>query len=314
MIDRPWRLIFMGTPEFARPSLRALLEAGQEVLAVVTQPDRRCGRGRKLSMPPIKEEAQAWGVPVWQPPRVRQQEVVRALAELHPELIVVVAFGQLLPAEVLTIPSVGALNVHASLLPRHRGPAPINWAIIQGNSVTGVTIMWMDAGMDTGPIFLTEAVKITEADTAGSLTARLASLGAELLLQALNKLQQGEIIRQPQPMEGISYAPPLTRQMQHLDFDRPAMEVARWVRGLDPRPGAFATYQGKTLKVFQARVAQESGDLAPPGTVLQVTNRGAEVACGQGSVWLPEVQLAGSRRMPAQEFARGHLLVNQRLG
>ncbi|MFP3868308.1 MAG: methionyl-tRNA formyltransferase [Desulfobacteraceae bacterium] len=314
MIDRPWRLVFMGTPEFARPSLRALLDAGQKVPAVVTQPDRRRGRGQKPAMPPIKEEAQTRGVPVWQPTQVRQPEVVKALAELQPELIVVVAFGQLLPPEVLNIPSVGALNVHASLLPRHRGPAPINWAIIEGDKVTGVTIMWMDAGMDTGPIFLTEAVEITDADTAGSLAGRLAQLGAGLLLQALEKLRQGEIIRRPQASQGVSYAPLLTKQMQQLNFEQPAMKVARWVRGLDPRPGAFTTYQGKRLKVYQARVGQEIDVVAAPGTVIQVTAQGAEVACSPGTVWLPELQLAGYRRMSAQEFARGHPLENQRLG
>jgi len=314
MIGRPWRLIFMGTPEFARPSLEALREAGHDILAVVTQPDRRQGRGQKFASPLIKEVALAANLPVLQPPNLRHPEVIKTLAELQPELLVVVAFGQLLPAAVLAIPSVGALNVHASLLPRHRGAAPINWAVLQGDKVTGVSIMWLDTGLDTGPIFLSEAVEISAEDTAGTLAARLAPLGARLLLQALDKLRQGEIVRQPQPTEGVSWAPPLTREMQHLDFNRPAPEVARWVRALDPRPGAFTYYQGKKLKVFQARLSQAQGKFAVPGLVLQVTSQGAEVACGQGSIWMPEVQLAGSKRMSAQDFGRGHPLAQQRLG
>lgn len=314
MKEGPWRLLFMGTPEFALPSLRALLETGEDVLAVVTQPDRQRGRGRKVKPPPIKVEAEAQGVRVLQPVSLRQPEIQRTLAGLQPELLIVVAFGKLLPPEVLAIPSMGALNVHASLLPRHRGAAPINWALLTGDTVTGVTIMWMDEGLDTGPIFLTQAVPITIEDTAGTLEVRLATIGARLLLQALEQLRQGQIIRQPQPTAGVSYAPPLTKELQRLDFSQPAVEVARRIRGLDPRPGAFTFYNGKRLKVFQARVGEEEGSPAPPGTVLQVTKAGAEVACGQGTVWLRELQLAGQRRMLASEFARGHAVEQRRLG
>lgn len=312
-MTRSLRLVFMGTPAFALPSLKAVL-AGHEVAAVVTQPDRPQGRGRRVSFAPVKSEALAQGIPVWQPRLKGQADIVDELRRLQPDLILVVAFGQLLSQEVLDIPTLGVLNVHASLLPQYRGAAPINWAIINGDAITGVTIMWLTLEMDAGDIFLQEVEPIQPHDTAGTLAARLADKGARLLVQALQAVQEGRIIRTPQPAQGVTFAPPLTKAMPRLDFSQPAAKLSCLIRGLDPKPGAFTFYQGKVLKVFGPRAGSHSSPQAPAGTVLQVTPQGVEVACGDGSLWLQELQLSGGKRLPALEFARGRRLSNLRLG
>ncbi|MFI5355082.1 MAG: methionyl-tRNA formyltransferase, partial [Desulfobaccales bacterium] len=217
----PWRLIFMGTPGFALPSLEAVLAGGEEVLAVVTQPDRPRGRGQRLSPPPVKELAFAWNLPVLQPQRLKDPAFLEQLAALRPELIIVVAYGRLLPPGILAVPSVGPLNVHASLLPKYRGAAPINWALIRGDRETGVTIQWMAAALDAGAIFLQERVPILEEDNYGSLYQKLAEQGAALLVQALEKLRRGEAIREPQAQANITFAPPISREMRHLDWRLP---------------------------------------------------------------------------------------------
>ncbi|MCL6621167.1 MAG: methionyl-tRNA formyltransferase [Syntrophobacterales bacterium] len=314
MRDRPWRVIFFGTPEFAVPTLEALTAAGEEVAAVVTQPDRPRGRGQKPAPPPVKVRAQALGLPVLQPSRLKDPAFLAWLAEMAPELLVVAAYGRLLPAQLLALPQVGCLNVHASLLPRYRGAAPVNWALIHGDPETGVTIMWMVEELDAGPVFLQERVAILPEDNAGTLGARLAEVGARLLVAALQHLRRGEVIKIPQPQTGVSYAPPLTPEMQRLDFTREAREVAGWIRGLDPKPGAYTLYQGKRLKLFGGRVAEETDAPAPPGTVLGLTPAGLLIACGRGLVTVQELQWPGGTRLPAAEFLRGRPLVGEILG
>jgi methionyl-tRNA formyltransferase len=306
-----WRLIFMGTPQFALPSLEALLTAGEEVAAVVTQPDRPRGRGQVVSPSPVKELAQAWRVPVLQPQRLKDPELLRRLAAEAPELMIVVAYGRILTHEILALPSVGFLNVHASLLPRYRGSAPINWALINGDRETGVTIQWVQYEVDSGPIFLQERMPINEEDNAGTLYRKLSEQGAALLVQALERLRRGEAIKEPQPQAGITYAPPITPEMRHLDWQLPAPAVCGWIRGLDPKPGAYARWHGKGLKLFGAQVKKSGAPPAPPGTVLRLTPQGLEIACGQGSVTVKELQLAAHKRLPAPEFLRGHHLLRQ---
>jgi methionyl-tRNA formyltransferase len=301
----------MGTPEFALPSLEALLAAGEEVAAVVTQPDQGRGRGRKVSPSPVKELAQAWHLPVMQPTRLRDPDFIARLREVAPELIIVVAYGRILPAEMLALPSGGCLNVHASLLPRYRGAAPINWALIRGETETGVTLQWMQAQVDSGPIFLQERVPITPEDNAGTLAARLAERGGALLVQALEMLRRGEALRKPQDPAAVTQAPPLTREIRRLHWELPAPEVAGWIRGLDPRPGASSLWQGRVLKLFGARIHKRTGRRAAPGTVLGLTSQGLEIACGQGSVAVQELQLAGHKRLAAAEFLRGQAIIHQ---
>jgi methionyl-tRNA formyltransferase len=308
------RLVFMGTPEFAVPSLRAVVGAGFEVAAVVSQPDRPRGRGQQVSFPAVKTAALELGLPVLQPRRKGQADILAELKSLQPDLILVVAFGQLLSQEVLDIPRLGVLNVHASLLPRYRGAAPIQWAILNGDELTGVTIMWLALEMDAGDIFLQEEQPIRPDDTAGSLAARLAVQGAALLVTGLKEIEAGRLVRRPQPSEGVTYAPMITKEMQRLDFSQPAPALQRLIRALDPSPGAYTFYRGQVLKVFRPVVGTVEAQPAPPGTVLQVTAAGAEVACGDGSLWLQELQLAGRRRLSALEFARGQQLLQQRLG
>jgi methionyl-tRNA formyltransferase len=313
-MTRPLRLVFMGTPAFAVPSFKAVLDSGFELAAVVTQPDRPQGRGQRLAFSPVKTEALARGLPVWQPRLKGQADIADDLRRLQPDLILVVAFGQMLSQEVLDIPALGVLNVHASMLPSYRGAAPINWAIINGDAVTGITIMWLTLEMDTGDIFLQEAEPIRDDDTAGSLGSRLADKGARLLVESLHAVQTGQIVRKPQPSQGVTFAPALTQALPRLDFSRPAAPLHRLIRGLDPKPGAFTLYQDKVLKVFRPQLGLHLPHLPPPGTVLQVTAAGVEVACGDGTLWLQEVQLAGRKRLSALEFARGQQLINQRLG
>jgi len=304
----------MGTPQFALPSLEALLAAGEEVLAVVTQPDRPRGRGQKLSPSPVKELAQAWNLPVLEPRRLQDPELLKTLAAFSPELMIVVAYGRILTPEILALPAVGFLNVHASLLPRHRGAAPINWALIRGDKETGVTIQLVQYEVDTGPIFLQERLPIGPEDNAGTLYQKLSQRGAALLVQALEKLRHGEAIRQPQPETGVTLAPPITPEMRRLNWQLMAPEVAGWIRGLDPAPGAHTFWKDRMLKLFGARVKRAEGTLAAPGTVSRLTPQGLEIACRQGSITVSEVQLAGHKRLAVGEFLRGHPLLKQVLG
>lgn len=299
------RVIFMGTPDFAVPSLAALIEGGYDVAAVVTQPDRPSGRGRKLLASPVKQFAEAHGLLVLQPETLRSAEAVAQLTELRPDLIVVAAFGQILRSAVLDLPRKGCINVHASLLPRWRGAAPVQAAILAGDQVTGSTIMRMDQGMDTGPILAQAALLIEPHETGGELTRRLAQQGAGLLLATLPAWLAGQIVPRPQDESLATVCRPVRKEQGRIDWSRPADEISRMVRAYHPWPTATTTWNAVPLKVLAAVPAQVAQPAtAGPGTVLEHQGQ-VLVATGGGLLQLLEVQLAGRAAMPAADFARG---------
>ena len=298
----------MGTPDFAVPSFRALIESGYEVVGAICQPDRPKGRGHKLAACPVKEAAIAAGVPVFQPERIKRPEGVAMLRELAPDLCVTAAFGQLLSQEVLDIPPLGTINVHSSLLPRHRGSAPINWSIINGDAVTGVTTMFTDKGMDTGDMLLRCETPIGENETAGELTDRLAVMGAELLIKTLRALEAGTLVRMPQNHDEATYEPKMDKELGRIDFARSAREIDRLVRGTTPWPGAFTTLDGQTVKVFEVR-AREGTPSGAPGVVAAADGkRGLVVSCGDCDLELLQIQMPGAKRMRAADYLRGHVI------
>lgn len=296
------RVVFMGTPEFACPALQSLIDRGDEVVAVVTQPDRPKGRGQKPVPPPVKELARRHGFQVLQPPKVRAPEFVALLREMNPDLVVVVAFGQILPKPLLDIPRYGCINVHASLLPRYRGAAPLNWCIINGETETGVTTMLMDAGLDTGGMLLKRATPIDPEEDARSLHDRLSILGAEVLNETLELLAAGRLSPEKQDDALSCYAPLLKKEDGLIDWNREPGAVKNLVRGMNPWPGAFTYLEGKLVKVYRVTTGEGRG---VPGTVLAVGREGIEVACNGGSVLLGELQLEGRKRLPAREFLAG---------
>lgn len=297
----PYRVVFMGTPEFAVPSLDALART-EEVTLVVTNPDRPAGRGRTLTPPPVKREALRLGIPVFQPEKARGPESVARIAGERPELIVVVAYGQILPPSILDIPEYGCINVHASLLPRYRGAAPINWAIARGETVTGVTIMKMDPGMDTGPMLHVREMPIGEDDTAETMFPRLSSLGAQALTEALGKLREGTLAETFQDGNLATYAPMIKKEHGRIEWEKPAREVRDLVRGMTPWPSAFTDHDGKTLKILAVSVREGRGR---PGEILSVDRDGIVVACGEGALLLGRVQPEGGRAMSSREYAQG---------
>ncbi len=299
------RVAFFGTPDFAVPSLEALAGEGFDVPAVVTQPDRPRGRSRSQLEPrPVKLAAQAEDIPVLQPERPTEPAFVARLRELAPDVGVVVAYGHILKPELLAIPKHGMVNVHPSLLPELRGAAPIEWAIINGLTKTGVTVMQLDAGMDSGPILHQIPEDVPADITAGELATHLAEVGAEALVEALALLEQGAIRPRPQDSSHATYAPKLTRETARLDWSAPAERVARLVRGLDPKPGAWTELDGAAVKLFGALAVEEKERGGAPGEVL-LANGGLVVATGQGAVAVTEVQPEGKTRMPAAEWVRG---------
>ncbi|THF62079.1 methionyl-tRNA formyltransferase [Pseudothauera rhizosphaerae] len=295
------KLAFAGTPEFAACALRAILDAGFRVALVLTQPDRPAGRGMKLTPSPVKQVALEHGIPVDQPERLRTPEQRAALAAAAPDVLVVAAYGLLLPPEVLALPRLGCINIHASLLPRWRGAAPIHRAIEAGDAETGITIMQMDEGLDTGPMLLAKRIPILPGDTTGSLHDRLAVLGAGLGVEALRRLPDG-LPATPQPAEGVTYAAKIAKAEAALDWRRPAVELARAVRAFDPFPGAHGTLRDTGVKVWRAEVVDGPG---LPGEVLAAGADGIVVACGADALRLAELQRAGSKRMAAREFLAG---------
>lgn len=306
------RVVFMGTPDFAVPSLQALIDGGYDVVGVVTQPDREKGRGKKVQAPPVKELALAQGLLVAQPERIRGKAFRGWLAERAPELVVVTAYGKILPQSVLDAPRYGCLNVHASLLPKYRGAAPIQWALIEGERETGVSIMRMDAGMDTGDVIAMRALAIEEGDTAGSLHDKLARLGAELLREILPGWLEGSRTAVPQDHEGATMAPMLTRAHGALDWSGSAQSINDRIRGVTPWPGARAVFAGRELKLFPGRVLDEPSGAAQPGEIVRADST-LVVATGAGLLELLEIQLEGRRRMRVDEFLRGFALqVGQR--
>jgi methionyl-tRNA formyltransferase len=297
------RLVFMGTPRFGQMILEALL-GDYEIAAVVTQPDRRAGRGRKTMIPPVKDLALERSLPVLQPQSLRRGEVVRQLRDLAPTMIVVAAFGQILPPSLLSLPKHGSVNVHASLLPRHRGAAPIPAAILVGDRQTGVTIMLMDEGLDTGPILSQAAVDIMPEDTTASLTEKLGQLGGQLLLDTLPRWVAGDVTPMKQDESQATYARLLRRQDGRIDWMEPAERIARRCRALYPWPGAFTFWNGKRLKVLSGHPLSVNVPAEVPGTVVQFDSKIAVVA-GEGLLILEKLQLAGKRSLSAEEFARG---------
>jgi methionyl-tRNA formyltransferase len=300
------RVVFMGTPEFACPTLQKLMDRGEEVIAVVTQPDRPKGRGQKTVPTPVKELSEKNGITVLQPLKVRTPEFIEILKGMNPDLIVVVAFGQILPKALLDIPKFGCINVHASLLPRYRGAAPLNWCIINGETETGVTTMQMDEGLDTGAILLKKTTPIDPDEDTSSLHDRLSVLGAEVLSETLDMLVAGKLIPEKQDDSLSCYAPILKKEHGLIDWDCTAQAIRNMVRGMSPWPGAFTRLDGKLLKIYKVRTDNtKCEDDSTPGTVLKADRDGIEVACGEGSIIIDELQLEGRKRLPAGEFLAG---------
>ncbi len=314
------RILFMGTPEAAVPTLQRLLESGHEVIAVFTQPDRPVGRHQVLTPPPVKEVARAHGIPVYQPEKLKTNEEVRTLVRaLSPEVIVVVAYGKILPGWLLGIPPLGCVNVHFSLLPKYRGAAPVPWAIALGETVTGVTTMLMDEGLDTGPILLQRACEIGPDETTPEVTERLAHMGAELLLETLEGLREGRIEPRPQEEAQASYAPLLRREHGWVEWTLRAEAIRNRIRGFQPWPGAWTTLRSARLILWKAQVeSSPSGEETslPSGTVSAIERDAFVVVCGEDTrLRITEVQLEGRRRLPAGEFLKGaRLSVGLRLG
>lgn len=298
----------MGTPDFAVPSLRALLENGYEVVGVFCQPDRPKGRGHKLAACPVKELAVSAGIPVFQPERIKREEGVAMLKSCAPDLCVTAAFGQLLSQEILDIPPLGTINVHSSLLPKHRGSAPINWSIIQGDPVTGVTTMFTDKGMDTGDILLTRETPIGPTENAGELTDRLAVMGAELLIETIRALEAGTLTRIPQDHEAATYEPKMDKELGRIDWSKPAQELDWLVRGTTPWPGAFTTLGEQTIKIFELTVLDGAASGAPGEIIDADAKQGLVVSCGDHDVVLTQIQMPGAKRMNAKDYLRGHTM------
>ena len=312
------RAIFMGTPDFSVPVLTAMKEAGHDMLAAVTQPDKQKGRGKEMQMTPVKAKALELGIPVLQPKRVRDPEFVEQLRELKPDVMVVVAFGQILTKEVLEVPKYGCINVHASLLPMYRGAAPIQYVILNGEKETGVTTMFMDEGLDTGDMLLKTVVPITADETGGTLHDKLSAAGAELLIRTLEQMEAGTLQRIPQTGE-TCYVGTLKKSMGEMDWSRPAEELERQVRGLNPWPSAYTFLNGKTLKIWKAEVlhteavssqeAEEPEALADRkscGSVIVISRDSIQVQTGDGILAIRELQLEGKKRMTADAFLRGY--------
>lgn len=303
------KIAFAGTPEFAACALQALLDAGFNIPLVLTQPDRPAGRGMSLQQSAVKKLALAHNLPVDQPEKLRTPEQQAALRACQPDVLVVAAYGLLLPQAVLDIPRLGCLNIHGSLLPRWRGAAPIHRAIESGDTETGITIMQMDAGLDTGAMLLREALPITDQDTTGSLHDKLATLGGKMIVQALQQLEQGTLTATVQPEAGVTYAHKISKAESALDFTQSAQALANKVRAFNPFPGCTVTLEeGGVIKIWHAHVATEPPTSATPGQILSVTDQGIVVACGQGALCLTELQKAGARRLPVNELLRGQPL------
>jgi len=300
-----YRIVFMGTPEFAVPALKNLYRSGHRVLQVVTQPDRPKGRGKAVVFPPVKEAAMELGCPIIQPQSVRTQDFCDVMTRLDPDIFVVAAYGHVLPQQILAIPRLGAINIHASLLPKYRGAAPIQWAVINREVETGVTLMLMDKGLDTGDMLLSASVPILSDDTSGSLHDRLALLGSDLLIQTLNYYEIHRKSAIPQVHEQASYAPLLKKEDGHLDWRQPADELEALIRGLTPWPGAFCFYNGKRIKIYRA-CQKPIVTMESPGMVLKGFSNELTVATGMHALVIQELQGDSGKRLSIQDFLRGH--------
>ena len=313
------KIVFMGTPDFSVPALKALVEAGHQVIAVVTQPDKPKGRGKEVQMTPVKIQAMEYGIPVYQPAKVREASFVEVLKGLEADVYVVIAFGQILPKAVLELPKYGCINIHASLLPKYRGAAPIQWCVIDGERETGITTMMMDVGLDTGDMLEKAVIPIEEKETGGSLHDKLSMAGGDLILSTLKKLEEGTLVRTPQTDEGTCYAKMLTKSLGDIDWNQGAVSIERLIRGLNPWPSAYTMWNGKTIKIWAADViaGREAADFlsesgvpaetgTAPGTVVCSDKRGLVVSTGGGLLSIRELQMEGKKRMDTPAFLRGY--------
>ena len=309
------KVVFMGTPDFAVGTLEALIEAGHEVIGVVTQPDKPKGRGKTLMATPVKEVALKHQIPVYQPKRVREAGFTETLGRLAPDVIVVAAFGQIITKEILDIPRFGCINVHASLLPAYRGAAPIQWAVINGEKESGVTIMQMDEGLDTGDMIDKVVVPLAQDETGGSLFDKLSQAGARLCVKVLKDLEEGNAVRVNQPEESTTpYPSMISKKMGEIDWNRSAKSIEQLIRGLDPWPSAYTKLQGKTLKLWKAEAQKENVPEGVPGEVVKVERDTFCIQTGDGILKIEEVQLEGKKRMDTAAFLRGfHLSQGERL-
>lgn len=300
------RIVFMGTPEFAVPCLDMLVKEGYEIAAVVTQPDKPKGRGNKLAAPPVKEYAVNQGIEVIQPVKVRTPEYVELLKSYKPDLFVTCAYGRILTKEVLDIPALGCINVHGSLLPKYRGAAPIQWSIINGEKVTGITTMYTDVGMDTGDMLLKKELAISEDMTAGELHDRLSVMGAEVLKETLEKLKENKLVRVSQMESEATYAPIIDKGTGRINWSRPSIEIHNLVRGTDPWPGAFTFYKGSRMRVWKTRSEEDCLSGRNPGTIISAGRDGILVACVSGAVRILELQFDSGKRMSVESYITGH--------
>lgn len=307
-------IVFMGTPDFSVGALEALIGAGHRISAVVTQPDKQKGRGKEVQSSPVRQCADRHGIPVFQPVRIKTPEAVETLKNYRADIYVVAAFGQILSQEILDIPRYGCLNIHASLLPKYRGAAPIQWAVINGETTTGVTIMQMDAGLDTGDMLLKKEVRIDAKETGESLHDKLSAAGADLIVEALALLEKGSLEPQKQREEDSCYARMLTKSLGNIDWTDSAEKIERLVRGLNSWPSAYTRYHGKTLKIWDADVLKEASG-REPGTVVRVDKDAVYVSAGEGTLKLNSVQLEGKKRMAVRDFLLGNIVqAGERLG
>ncbi len=307
MADKQFRIIFMGTPDFSVPALQALIDGPDHVVAVVTQPDRPKGRGKKLSPPPVKVLAETAAIPVLQPTKIKTEEFADTLRSYQPDLIIVAAYGRILPSSILDLPALGCINIHGSLLPRHRGAAPIQWAILCGDKEAGVTIMQMDVGMDTGDMLLPAAIPVTEDETAGSLFTKLSDLGGKALLQALNLLRKDQLPPIQQDHSLATEAPPLKKEHGCIDWNKSAEEIHCFIRGMDPWPTAYSFLESKRFRFFSPLVSEIGSDMMP-GSIVQADRSGLYIATGKGVLCVGELQPEGKKRMSVEAYLCGQSL------
>ena len=301
------RVIFMGTPDFAVPSLEALLTK-HEVVLVVTQPDKPKGRGKKMVPTPVKACALEHGIPVLQPEKVKEPEFVEQLRSYEPDLIAVTAFGQILSEPILEMPKYGCINVHGSLLPKYRGAAPMQWSIIDGEKVTGITTMYMAKGLDSGDMLLKAEVEITDEDTFATIHDKMAVTGANLLLDTLDQLEAGTLERIPQDHDAATYAPMITKETGHIDWSKNRQDIINLIRGLNPVPAAYTIYEEEVLKIFGASLSDVQANSAAHGDIVAVVKKGFVVKCGDGCLLITEVQARGGKRMMTDAYLRGHAM------
>lgn len=306
------RVVFMGTPDFAVPVLEALTESKHEVVAVVTQPDKRKGRGKEMQYTPVKTAALNHGIEVYQPAKVKDEEFQNVLRAINADVIVVVAFGQILPPSIIHMPKYGCINVHASLLPKYRGAAPIQWAVIDGEKETGITTMQMDEGLDTGDMMLKEVVPVDEKETGGSLHDKLAACGGKIILETLQRVEDGTVTYTKQDDSKSNYAKMLDKNLGKIDFTKKAVEIERLIRGLNPWPSAYTKLNGKTLKIWDADILE--GENETPGKIVNITKDQIWISTGEGILAVNELQLEGKKRMNTEDFLRGYKMENAVLG